>query len=450
MRLVPPRPSLRKNLPFSSLGPNIADNSKATLPVAPLWEAEGAHCGLGSTTLFPSSFGTIYAGETFKAVVTLANVVKDTETSTLICEEPEFRIQRPGNNISVAIESNADNEDGFVNGDVTNAKVLKRGENVARVVKVHLDSPGAHVLVCAANYDGVGAKSKRKQIAEGEASQRKNLLTARQSFRFNVSASMESKVVVRDLRRRSRTNDDQGEESGQSRRWLVEAHVKNLMQVPVVWWHGEIKTDEKQRINVRLLGGSSKEEMMENENCREIGIERWGKMSTETGDTRGFVFEIVENDAIDQDKNRYADTEKKLLGNLRVLWRSSHGEKGQLNNAAAIYTPIVRTRPIDIRVVSVPPGVRTHHQFAARCLATNNTTRSVRLHLAVQRKRSVEILPVGVNEQYLGELSPGAEIECQVVLLPLSAGKHPIDGISVIDMDTEKVYDAIPPVIRVS
>jgi hypothetical protein len=218
MRLTAATPSRRPPVPFicsKRLSPDCPDLFTRE---APTCEGEGAPACVGSVVILPASFGSIYASETFRSVVSTFNI------SPLAVQA-----------VSVTIEIHTSSQRRIGLVAVRPALNLPSREALTHVIEVPLPELGVHALLCAATYlDRAGVPR-----------------TLRQVFRFNVLPPLEPFVNVIPLHRgrtasipphsaggvcdgaTHRISQSKEVVDGQMAQFLVDLRVLNTMPVPV-------------------------------------------------------------------------------------------------------------------------------------------------------------------------------------------------------------------------
>lgn len=212
MRLTAATPSRRPTLPFVCSQPEAqaaAPVPDAFLRDAPPCEGEGVPGSVGTACILPSSFGSIYASETFRSFISTYNFSQRPVSAVAVSIEIQTSSQRRLSLVSTRVATN-----------------LPPGEAVTHVVSSTLPELGVHVLICSATYmDRTGAPR-----------------TFRQLFRFNVLPPLEPFVNVVPLhRRRGLVPHHSGVQpiasatrhSSTMAQFLIDLRILNTMPVPV-------------------------------------------------------------------------------------------------------------------------------------------------------------------------------------------------------------------------
>lgn len=223
MRLTAATPSRRPTLPFVCSRPEDPPNAMRPdkfLSEVPKFEGEGAPGSVGSVSILPASFGSIYAAETFRSFISTYNYSGATVHSVAVNIEIQTSSQRRISLVTTRTPSN-----------------LAVREAVSHVVSSSLPELGVHVLICSAAYvDRTGAAR-----------------TLRQLFRFNVLPPLEPFVNVIPLHRRRlvAAQDASGSEDAGGHRqptpqttmaqFLIDLRIQNTMPVPVFITSATIK-----------------------------------------------------------------------------------------------------------------------------------------------------------------------------------------------------------------
>jgi Protein of unknown function (DUF974) len=140
---------------------------------------------------------------------------------------------------------------------------------------------------------------------------------------------------------------------------------------------------------------------------------------------------------------------RREIGFFSLAWHSGSGEHGRMDNIIAAFEPVVRAVDVELRIVAVPQDIHVQAPFAARCVARNNSAKTLRLYLQVRRDLVGEIVPVGISGVSIGELAPDETAECLLTLIPLSRGQHSISGLRIVDIDSQRAFNAEAPVVSV-
>lgn len=489
MRLTTPLPSLRPGLPVIATMPEAskASHPDALLRAAPVWEGEGAVCGVGSTTILPSSFGTIFTSETFRSIISVYNSGLDAAAQVAIMVELES--STPQKRVLL---------------DTRNSPLphLAARSSTTHVISAHLPDTGVHVLKCAATYIDTARQLK----------------VFRQFYRFNVLPPMEPAVVVMPL---PALMPRPGKTAQSPHHFLVELRLLNVTPAPVQISEVELTPRQSYVVQRLALDDESNPQretiddatgdsgntglLIEDDSPLPLPTRR---ASLGVGDTRSFLFLMTRNaddgDSFDtvrvaaaqlqaeraslrtaiasareagdanatqdvlraralalrsaersspssQGSSRGGSTRRRSeMGTLQVSWRTALGEVGRMECAAVAYEPRRRRAEVELSVVAVPGEIRAQRPFSATCCVRNNTVRTLKLYLQVRRDLVGEIVPVGVSGMQLKELPPGEKVECALTLLPLRSGQHVISGVRVFDLVSKKAYIAEPPVVTVS
>lgn len=457
MRLTKPLPSARPGL-CAGAAAAAADvlSHDALLRCAPPWEGEGVPCGVGATTILPSSFGSIFASETFRCFLAIYNC--STSVATRV-------------GVSVELDSSAAARRVLLDTRTEPREELNASECASHVVSAHLPETGLHVLKCSASY--VDAN--------------RQLHTFRQFYRFNVLAPLEPAVSVIPL----------GIEEHRVR-FIVELKLLNATPMPIYVDKAQFHAYQHYEV-IPLLADFSEKEVPsehdsddEDEHFDQLPPAR--RASIAAGDSRSLLY-LISRPSVDADDttrspvsniiSRTSSTSslrsergpadalraralalhasstvgrgdsgsssrrRREIGPISVNWRSSLGEVGHMNNLSVAYEPRRKHVDVELNIIAVPASIRVQRPFAATCCVRNNSDSIRRLYVQVRRDLVGEIVPLGVSGVALQELPPGKSAQCTLTLLPLRSGQHAISGVRVFDMVSKKSYSAEPPVVSV-
>lgn len=208
------------------------DNAQKNLTEnIPVWEGEGAPASVGTVSILPASFGSIYASETFRSLISTYNQSESTVQAVAVTIEMTTASQR---RISLVTTRPAIN--------------VPPSETLSHVVTVPLPELGVHVLVCTATY----------QDSNG------SVRTLRQLFRFNVLPPLEPFVNVVALRR-YHGNSDLSDDASLSdvtaipppspslAQFIVDLRVLNTMPVPVYVSYANLNANSEYTIVEPML-----------------------------------------------------------------------------------------------------------------------------------------------------------------------------------------------------
>lgn len=488
MRLTTPLPNRTNPMPLILPASDKQDESvpDPLLRSIPAWEGEGAPCGVGALSVLPSSFGSIYASETFRSFISVFNQSADPVQSV---------------SISVQIQTSSQRITTLLDTTQSPRPVLEPQTSINNIVKVPLPELGVHKLLCAATYRDRRSKSSQ-------------LRTFRQVFRFNVLPPLEPSLSVVPLYKGIESfpfSISAPRYTANFVHYLVDLRVLNAVPVPV--YITDTSFVPCPPFRVRSLLRESAEAAVVNEEplTRDSNPAEPRKATMGVGDARNFLFHVyrsttepdkndkepssdskpvasasspiiqssglqrtdrlssqstksVASPRIASEKGAITTARQRVLtdqppaphsnlrqlGHMTISWRTALGEIGHLDNVVTATEPVARRTEIEVSIYAVPERVQVHRPFVARCAARNNTTKAVRLYLQVRRDLVGEIVPVGVSGVSLGEVRSGCTARCSVTLIPLARGQHTISGVRVVDIDSNMSFKAEPPVVSVS
>lgn len=492
MRLTAPLPNRTNAMPFitsnssNSSQPPDNDVPDSLFKHIPTWEGEGAPCGVGALSVLPSSFGSIYASETFRSFISVFN--QSTEPAQSV-------------SVSVHIQTSSQRIIPLLDTTQNPRPSLEPRASINNIVKIALPELGVHKLLCAASYRD--RKSFNAQIR-----------TLRQVFRFNVLPPLEPSLSVIPLYKGLESFPFSTSSPCYTTNfvhYLVDLRVLNAVPVPVYLTDATFVPKPPFRVRSLLRKSAEASILTEEKLHGDAKTVEGRNASMGVGDGRNFLFHVYRclakpdveaktsnlesttqasastpelpvsglrrtdhlaskssksitssqsrfgHGAVEHGRPRKFPNQASLpqstprqLGHMTISWRSALGEVGHLDNVVTATEPFSRRTDIEVSVYAVPEEVYTHRPFVARCAARNNTSQSARLYLQVRRDLVGEIVPVGVSGVSLGEVQPGCTARCSITLIPLVRGQHSISGIRVVDIDSNMSYKAEPPVVSVS
>lgn len=471
MRLTTPLPAHTNTVPFTTVDPD--GPASQLFENAPKWEGEGAPCGVSSLTVLPSSFGSIYASETFRSFISVFNRSADAVESVAI---------------SILMQTSSQHRVQLFDSSNSPRPVLSSRACISNIVEVPLPELGVHVLVCTATY--IDNSSSVPQTR-----------TLRQFFRFNVLPPLEPSLSVIPLYKGLQSfpfTISLLSSTPNYVHYLVDLRVLNAMPMPVY----ETKVTFLPTPPFRTRALLRKEQTLDMDDEVESLFRGGRYVSMGVGDVRNFMFHVFKsishaerntNSASIQSEGAYnievaqssqtttytdasaaanraqthiltsspktfsPHSEQRSgivtqceLGQMNITWRSALGERGHLENIVTVPEQVEGQSDIEVSVYAVPKNIRTHHPFVVQCAARNNRDHAVRLYLQVRRDLVGEIVPVGVSGVSLGEVLPGHTAQCSITMIPLVRGKHTISGVRVVDIDSKVSYKAEAPLVSVS
>ncbi|CAN8064881.1 unnamed protein product [Agarophyton chilense] len=419
MRLTVPLPTRTNALPFTAINTpsDVFEN-------APEWEAEGAPCGIGSLTVLPSSFGSIYAYETFRSFVSVFNRAPDTIES-----------------VGVSIMMQTASQKRIPLYESLKPQSLKSHKTINNVVSITLAELGVHVLVCTASYRDNGQTRSLRQF-----------------FRFNVLPPLEPTVSVAPLYRRLDAVHIASPPitSANFMHYLVDLRLLNAIPMPL--YAVKAVFEPKKPYCVRALKRDDEQRLQ----TLDYMLKHGRRAIIGAGDVTTFLFHVYrklptlvspnlwdEAEVQVSQHESVSDGSVKQMGKITIYWRTAVGENAQMEQDVVL-TDIQDKQPdIEVGLCAVPQDIHVHQPFVVRCAARNNTDVDKRLYLQIRRDLVGDIVPVGVSGVSLGELSPGRIVRCGITMIALVRGQHTLTGIRVVDIDSKVSYKAESPSITV-
>lgn len=149
--------------------------------------------------------------------------------------------------------------------------------------------------------------------------------------------------------------------------------------------------------------------------------------------SRVFLFRFVVSPA-------YTDL---LLGRLQLRWRSLLGESGRIKSSGISRTApragsgsgaasaAAATAGIECVLVAAPASVLVEHPFTVRACVRNLTSVASLLVVQLVKDRMGTLLAAGPATRQLGYLAPGGEREFAIDLVGVGLGVHRVSGVCV-------------------
>lgn len=419
MRLTVPLPTRTNPLPFTAVNTpaDVFEN-------APVWEAEGAPCGIGSLTVLPSSFGSIYAYETFRSFVSVFNRSQSAVESVVV----NITMQTASQKRILLFENHK-------------PVPLRSRKSINNVVSITLSELGVHVLVCTASYRDNGQTRSLRQF-----------------FRFNVLPPLEPTVSVVPLYHRLDAIPIASPPipSSSHLHYLVDLRLLNAIPMPL--YATKAVFEPKAPYSVRALRRDDESRLQ----TLDYMLKHGRRAVIGAGDITTFLFHVYRAlpsqlssslwDGAEVRRPQYDSPTKhsmKHLGRITISWRSAAGEHATMEQEVVL-TNIQEKQPeIEVGVCAVPQDIHVHQPFVVRCAARNNTETERRLYLQIRRDLVGDIVPVGVSGVSLGDVFPGQIARCGITMIALVRGQHTLSGIRVVDIDSKVSYKADSPSVTV-
>ncbi|ETV94611.1 hypothetical protein H310_11872 [Aphanomyces invadans] len=328
---------------------------------------------LSNMLLLPDSFGNIYLGETFSSYISVIN--------QFACDLNQVgltaKLQTPTTRSDLSDKR-------LLRGGTTPPMnpmpVLPAGSNLDMAVEFELNEVGVHTLRVGVSYvDPVTSEPK----------------SLRKFYRFQVLNPLTitlKHVLIQD-------------ES------FVEAKVQNITQIPL---HAD---------SILFLPSPPFK-------AQELAPPKQSSNLIFPDDAVQSTFKVTA-DHLDMSLGTLN------LGRLEVKWKSAMGESGSMQTP-----PVIRkVGSVKEAVVTVllPTPVHAHvgQPFLASVVIQNNGTRAMHLQLQLRRDLMLGILCSSVSHQNVGFVQGNSTLTVDVEFLPLVAGLQQIQGVFVVEMETQ-------------
>ncbi|OQR85963.1 hypothetical protein ACHHYP_11136 [Achlya hypogyna] len=349
---------------------------KPRLNVEPTY---GRDFELSNMLLLPDSFGNIYLGETFSSYISVIN--------QFACELQQVgltaKLQTPTTR-SDLVDTRVSR--GGSTPPPNPMPVLLSGGNLDMAVEYELNEVGVHTLRVGVSYlDPVTLEAK----------------SLRKFYRFNVLNPLTitfKHLLIQD-------------ES------YVEAKIQNITQGPLL-----VET-------VHFLA-SPPFQAVELATLHDPESSRQAYLAPEETMQRVFKVSSPQLDLSLGTLN---------LGRLEVAWKSCMGEAGRLQTQP-VMRKVGSLKEASVVIATPTHPLRVGRPFVATFVVRNNGARAMNLQLQLRRELMTGIVCSSLAFQNVGVVAANGSKQLQVELLPLIAGLQHIQGVFIVELETQAEF----------
>lgn len=347
---------------------------------------------LSHLLVLPYSFGNVFLGEIFSAIVSLHNQSDHTLHDVILKTDIQTATQR----ITINPTDQSD----------SNKIELTPDQSISRVLQHEVKELGNHSLVCTVTCaDQNGEKYNLKKVFKLPVGKPIDLKT-----RFITGAKPDEYYVVAD----------------------IQNQTPSILNMTVV----ELESSAAYTVtNLNNLHHENSESSL----CEPWRFIRPNEVTT-------YMFYLKPRTDVSFEQIHSTTT----LGKLDIVWMSGFGERGRLQtNQLPKPTPSITTTNIgylpDLRVFLINGEgqclLEQPQTITIRIL--NCTQRSMDLSLAFDNSFSQgeQFLWIGVVSKHLGKLDTHQTLDVQLQFVPLTLGLKRIGGLKLTDLSMRHTYD---------
>ncbi|CAF0719209.1 unnamed protein product [Adineta ricciae] len=350
------------------------------------------HSVLSHLLVLPYSFGNVFLGEIFSAIVALHNQSDQILHDVILKTDIQTATQRITLNVTDQIDSNK--------------LELAPDQSISRVLQHEVKELGNHSLVCTVTCtDQNGEKHNLKKVFKLPVGKPIDLKT-----RFILGATHDEYYIVADIQNQTPT-------------------ILNMTTVDL---------EPSPAYTVTNMSN------LHHENSENSLCEPW-RFIRPTETTTYMFYLKPRKDATFEEIHSTP-----TLGKLDIVWMSGFGERGRLQtNQLPKPTPSIATTNLgylpDLRIFCMRGlgqcQVEDSQKFSIRIL--NCTQRSMDLSLSFDNifSKREQFLWIGVISKQLGRLEAHHTYDIDIELVPLTCGLKRIGGLKLTDLSMRHTYD---------
>ncbi|KAK3755626.1 hypothetical protein QZH41_017612 [Actinostola sp. cb2023] len=341
---------------------------------------------LGDLLVLPQTFGNIFLGETFSSYISVHNDSNQTVKDIVIKTDLQTSSQR----LTIS---------GAANMPVTK---LDPQQSFDQVIHHEVKELGTHILVCAVSYSTTAGEK----------------MYFRKFFKFQVLKPLDVKTKFY---------------NGEDDSLFLEAQVQNITSSPMVMESVRLEPSPLYNVTDLNLVNADNNQVNSEETPMENVFGRGSFLPP--SDTRQYLYMLTTKSPLERNPKSAA-----VVGKLDIVWRTAFGERGRLQTSQLTrVTPI----PADIKltVSMIPDAVPVETRFSVEFKLNNTCDRKMDLRILMTKSKDGEMMWCGTSGKNLGCLVPGASLDLNLNLLPLSAGLQSVSGLLVIDKLSGRTYE---------
>ncbi|UJR38297.1 hypothetical protein I4U23_030967 [Adineta vaga] len=350
------------------------------------------HSVLSHLLVLPYSFGNVFLGEIFSAIVALHNQSDHTLRDVILKTDIQTATQRITLNSTDQTDSNRIE--------------LAPDQSISRVLQHEVKELGNHSLVCTVTCsDQNGEKYNLKKVFKLPVGKPIDLKT-----RFISGARHDEYYIVADIQNQTPT-------------------ILNMTTVELETSHAYTVTNMNN---------------LHHENSENSLCEAWHFIRP--SETTTYMFYLKPRDDATFEEIHSTST----LGKLDIVWMSGFGERGRLQtNQLPKPTPSIATTNLgylpDLRIFLMRGQGQCYVEEAQKCSIRilNCTQRPMDLALTFDSSFSKreQFLWIGIISKQLGRLEAHHTYDIELELVPLTCGLKKIGGLKLTDLSMRHTYD---------
>lgn len=346
--------------------------------------------------ILPYSFGNVFLGEVFSAIVSLHNQ-SDLNLRDVVLKTD---IQTASQRIPLSSSNDPNEQAPFE---------LKPDQSVSRVLHHEVKELGNHSLVCTVScVDHNGEKHNLKKV-----------------FKLPVSKPI-------DLKTRFIPGPKHDE-------YYIVADIQN--QTPLILNMITVEFEPSPAYSADNFSNMHNEKSGSSESSL---VEPWRFIRS--NETVTYMFHVKPRDNVTFEQLHSTS----VLGKLDIVWMSGFGERGRLQtNQLPKPTPSITTTNIgylpDIRIFLIRGHgtciVEEAQKFLVRIM--NCTQRSMDISLSFDNtfSKREQFIWIGITNRHLGKLDAHQTYDISLQLVPITCGLKRIGGLRVTDLSMRQTYD---------
>ncbi|KAJ3083602.1 hypothetical protein HDU99_008096 [Rhizoclosmatium hyalinum] len=340
----------------------------------------------------PPSFGAIFLGESFDALLVVVN-----EDLNKTIQKPAIRAELQTQTQRFTLADTVSNLNDSPN--TTALQPLAPSKSHQFLISHEIKELGIHILVCTVSYSSP---------INGE------LKSFRKFFKFNVLNPLSVKTKVNSLA---------------DGRVFLEAQVQNVSGMPMYL--------EKMHFEANDLFVSSDMslEFQEHPAAPKSSVFSDTAVLSDK-DSRQYLYTLhpkTRNDPITKQTPQ--------LGKLDIQWRTTLGQQGRLQTSQ-LSRKITPSEPIRVELVSLKGPVIAERPFRATCRLSNYLGNDLDASIVFVKGKMSSVLLVGDSERKVGVVAgEGGFVDFEVDFFPLLSGVQKVTGMKVVDGKSGVGYD---------
>jgi len=386
------KPALYQNIP-------VYAEEESSSSVNAFLEGQSHDIGIGSDQsvlshllVLPYSFGNVFLGEIFSAIVALHNQSDQILRDVILKTDIQTATQR------ITLSSNDPSE--------ANRIELAPDQSISRVLQHEVKELGNHSLVCTVTcVDQNGEKCNLKKVFKLPVGKPIDLKT-----RFIAGATHDEYYVVADIHN----------------------------QTPSILNMTTVELEPSNAYTVTNLSNLH-HESSENSLCEPWRFIRPNEVTT-------YMFYLKPRPEASFEEIHSTQT----LGKLDIVWMSGFGERGRLQtNQLPKPTPSIATTNLgylpDLRIFLMHGQGKCHveeaQKFSIRILNCTQRPMDLSLNFDGPFAKREQFVWIGTISKQLGKLDAHHTYDMEVELVPLTCGLKRIGGLKLTDLSMRHTYD---------